>query len=278
MAEQAPTERPRQPATTTRFLTAPAHKRAEAGADLLNPQRMLRSLRWLFHPDGTDRWDGPSPSPSTTSTPHDENAEPSGPVAGSDGHGSELAGTAPPLPAHRAGDPTAVDRCFAFVDITGFTEYCDRNGEHAATELLTTFRSTVRTVAARRGVRVAKWLGDGAMLVGVEEAPVVATVAELVMRCVEAGLDTHAGVAAGTVLLFEGDDYIGRPANLAARLCDAAEPGEILAAPLREPLPSWVTVTERVDVEVVGVGRLDDVSVLAAHDEVVRRLTDEPAA
>ena len=36
------------------------------------------------------------------------------------------------------------------------------------------------------------------------------------------------GVAAGRVILFEGDDYIGRPVNLAARLCDEAEPHQLL--------------------------------------------------
>jgi class 3 adenylate cyclase len=35
-------------------------------------------------------------------------------------------------------------------------------------------------------------------------------------------------VAAGRVILFEGDDYIGRPVNLAARLCDEAEPHQLL--------------------------------------------------
>ena len=34
--------------------------------------------------------------------------------------------------------------------------------------------SITRSVAAKRGVRVGKWLGDGAMLIGVEAAPVIA--------------------------------------------------------------------------------------------------------
>ena len=138
-------------------------------------------------------------------------------------------GVEPPVPSERTGEPIAVTRTFAFVDITGFTEFCDQHGDQAAIALLTRFRGLVRDIAARRGVRVAKWLGDGAMLVGVEEGPLVATVAELVLRSQADGIDTHAGLASGTVLLFEGDDYVGRPANLAARLCDAAEPGEILA-------------------------------------------------
>ena len=41
-------------------------------------------------------------------------------------------------------------------------------------------------------------------------------------------LPLRAGLAAGRVILFEGDDYIGRPVNLAARLCDEAEPHQLL--------------------------------------------------
>jgi adenylate cyclase len=137
----------------------------------------------------------------------------------------------------------------------------------------------VREVAARRGVRAAKWLGDGVMLVGTEPGPLVATVAELVARFESAGLDTHAGVAGGPVLLFEGDDYIGRPVNLAARLCEAAEANEILAVGVTGVLPSWVTVAGEVTVRVAGVGDVPDVARLGVADEVstlLRRAT--PAA
>ena len=43
-------------------------------------------------------------------------------------------------------------------------------------------------------------------------------------------LPIRAGFSGGDVILFEGDDYIGGPVNLASRLCDVAAPGEILAA------------------------------------------------
>jgi class 3 adenylate cyclase len=36
------------------------------------------------------------------------------------------------------------------------------------------------------------------------------------------------GISSGLALLFEGDDYIGTAVNTAARLCDAAEPFEVL--------------------------------------------------
>lgn len=162
------------------------------------------------------------------------------------------AATAPPVP-HTEPEPLAVVRSFGFVDISGFTAFCDRHGELQAFELLATFRSTTREVTARRGVRVAKWLGDGVMLVGLDPTALAATVAEITMRCRVAGLDTHAGVATGSVLLFEGDDYIGRPVNLAARLCSHAELGEILLVGRPVDLPDWLTVAEVRTIEVAGV-------------------------
>jgi adenylate cyclase len=42
-------------------------------------------------------------------------------------------------------------------------------------------------------------------------------------------LPLRIGIAAGRVIVFEGDDFIGMSINLASRLCDAAAPGEILA-------------------------------------------------
>src|SRR5690606_19530771 len=135
-----------------------------------------------------------------------------------------------------------LDRTFAFVDVCGFTRYVDRHGTHAAIEVLTRFRSAARDVAARRGVRVGKWLGDGVMLVGTAPGATAAAAAELVARFHDSGIDIHVGLADGEVLLFEGDDYIGRPVNLAARLCDAATEGEILSLLDPTGLPDWVEV------------------------------------
>jgi hypothetical protein len=153
-------------------------------------------------------------------------------------------------------------RVFGFVDICGFTTYTDRHGTHAAVDVLTRFRSAVRDVTGRRGVRVGKWLGDGVMLVSVEAGPLIAAVAELTLRFVDEEFEIHAGIGGGTVLLFEGDDYIGRPVNLAARLCEAAAPGEILAVGLDDEIPEWVDRLGSVTVRVTGVGDLVGVSQL----------------
>jgi adenylate cyclase len=123
-----------------------------------------------------------------------------------------------------------VPRTFLFVDLTGFTNYTAENGDDAAGRLLSTFRSIVREVASDRGVRVAKWLGDGCMMVALDPADGIACALELEERCTAgcAPLQLRCGLAPGLALLFEGDDYIGSAVNLAARLCDAANPGEVL--------------------------------------------------
>lgn len=151
-----------------------------------------------------------------------------------------------------------VDRCFAFVDLCGFTAYAERHGDGAAVAALAALRTTVRDVAARRGVRVVKWLGDGAMLSATEPGPVVALVVEVTNRAEARGipLAVRAGLAAGPVIMFEGDDYVGRPPNVASRLCGSAEPDGVLATPeVAAGAPSWVTATEPTAFVVPGLDR-----------------------
>jgi adenylate cyclase len=185
-------------------------------------------------------------------------------------------GVEPPVPEWVDVSQT-LERWFAFIDVCGFTTFTERHGTPAALEVLTRFRSAVRAVTGRRGVRVLKWLGDGAMLVGIEEGAVVASTAEVVVRCTASGLATHAGLASGTVLLFEGDDYVGRPANLASRLCDGAEAGEILAAGLAHRLPEWIERKASVTVRVEGVGEHSGIMSLGIRDQVLRQLSGEVA-
>ena|SRR5688572_10665654 len=136
-----------------------------------------------------------------------------------------------------------VSRSFVFVDLCGFTRYTDAHGDEEAVAVLTQFRACVREVSSEFGVRVGKWLGDGAMFVSTEPEQLVACVVELEHRIGLAGvaLPLRAGMAGGDVILFEGDDYIGGPINLAARLADQAEPNEVLAsAELAAVKPTWV--------------------------------------
>ncbi|HTK17588.1 MAG TPA: adenylate/guanylate cyclase domain-containing protein [Acidimicrobiia bacterium] len=126
-----------------------------------------------------------------------------------------------------------VERWFAFVDLSGFTSFGDEFGDDESVRVLTLFRSGVRKVATDFGVRIAKWLGDGCMLVSVEPGQLVAAVCTLeeLTRELDLPLEMHAGMAGGAVILLEGDDYTGRCVNLAARLSTVAERGEILCTP-----------------------------------------------
>jgi adenylate cyclase len=152
-----------------------------------------------------------------------------------------------------------VHRSFAFVDVSGFTALTEHEGDEHAVEILTAFRALLRDICARRGVRIAKWLGDGAMLVCVETRPLLATILELhhVVREVSGPVQTvsiRSAITSGDVILMEGDDYIGHCVNVAARLCDLAHGGEALAAPsVMEELPRWGVVLEHKDITLRGV-------------------------
>ena len=194
--------------------------------------------------------------------------------------GDRLADPGPPIDSlleppdpHPTGASLSVDRSFAFVDICGFTSYCEQFGEQLALELLIEFRQIVRDVVARRGVRVSKWLGDGVMIVSIEPAPLAAACAEIGLRCNIAGIDTHAGIATGSVLLLEGDDYVGRTVNLAARLCEAAQLGQTLAANAPPELPRWLRIADTRMVDIPGMGEPVATYLIAVEDSVRNAFT-----
>ena len=147
-----------------------------------------------------------------------------------------------------------VSRSFAFVDLSGFTDFADLHGDDAAVTELRVLRAGVREAAGAAGVRVDKWLGDGVMLVGVEPEPLVSAVIALRAHHEARGrLPLRGGIATGPVILLDGDDYVGRAVNLAARLCDVAEPDQILAAADDAlTLPGDVEATSATPVHIKG--------------------------
>lgn len=148
-----------------------------------------------------------------------------------------------------------VGRGFAFLDLCGFTEYTNREGDEAGVDVLATFRSAVRAAASEHGVRVAKWLGDGCMVVSVEAGTLLAAVLDIEERLDAAAIPIplRAGVSWGDVILFEGDDHIGSAVNLAARLSDLAGPHEILAtAHVTTELPERAIVVASEPLDVPG--------------------------
>ena len=104
-----------------------------------------------------------------------------------------------------------------------------------------------RELAAARAVRIAKWLGDGCMIVAVEQLAAIEFVMDLERKAsaVCAPLTLRAGIATGHALLFEGDDYIGSAVNMAARLCDLATNFDVLIPTMHlDKLPEGVVAAE----------------------------------
>ena len=187
-------------------------------------------------------------------------------------------------------------RYFAFIDLSGFTAYTSHQGDERAVGLLSTFRTVVRDICSRRGVRIAKWLGDGAMLVAVEPTPLLATLLEIERSLGASGaeLQVRGGASDGDVILHEGDDYIGGAVNIAARLCDLAGGSEVfVTTQLAEFRPPWATVertvvldvkgfTEPIEVASLGFAELDDSSAcpvcrIPLNPEVADSSTLDPA-
>jgi adenylate cyclase len=171
-----------------------------------------------------------------------------------------------------------VVRCFGFLDLCGFTDFADRHGDDNAVLELRALRSTVRDVAPLAGVCIDKWLGDGVMLVGVQCEAVVAAVLTINQHLTEqARLSLRAGLANGEVILMEGDDYVGRAVNIAARLCEHAEAGQLVAWASDLHTPSWVTATTLEPLRVKGFSGTIDAVALDIEGELTPTLSACPS-
>jgi class 3 adenylate cyclase len=167
-----------------------------------------------------------------------------------------------------------VPRTFVFVDISGFTNFTTNNGDDAAGKLLAAWRAVTRDVASETGVRIAKWLGDGCMIVAVSQHDAVTFALELQKRsgAACAPLSIRVGMATGLALLFEGDDYIGTAVNMAARLCDAAEPYEVIIPTDQiEDLPKGVLTKEHVPMHLRGLNEAINVVTLEGEPTDTQR-------
>jgi adenylate cyclase len=122
---------------------------------------------------------------------------------------------------------TEVAVCFA--DLVGFTKL----GEEVPTEelgLIAGRLDELATAVAEPPVRLVKLIGDAAMLISAETAPMVEAALRMVEAADREGEDfprLRAGIAFGSALVRAGD-YYGRPVNLASRLTGIAKPGSVL--------------------------------------------------
>ncbi len=133
--------------------------------------------------------------------------------------------------------------CFA--DLVGFTRFSE-SVEPA--ELTGAGRRLTEAAveAARPPVRLVKMIGDAAMLVSPEPAPLLE--AALHLASCDPGLPVRAGVASGVAVAHAGD-WLGAPVNLASRVTGVARPGTVLVTrPVRDAAQdrfAWSTAGTR---------------------------------
>jgi adenylate cyclase len=125
--------------------------------------------------------------------------------------------------------PGTQEMAVGFADLVDFTKL----GEHLPPEELGGVAGRLAAMASELvepPVRLVKTIGDAAMFVSPEPAPLVATALDLVRAADEEGVEfppLRSGIASGFVL-ERGGDWYGHPVNLASRVTTLARPGSVL--------------------------------------------------
>src|SRR3954452_12717206 len=144
-----------------------------------------------------------------------------------------------------------------FTDLVGSTGMEARIGPAKAEDLRVEYFTLLREVLAETGGREVKTTGDGLMAVfpSVSGAVDCAVAIEQRIERRNAHADEPLGVRVGLNLgdaTVEDGDYFGLAVNTAARLCDAADPGQILTSDVVRAM-----VESRGDHSFEPVGELD---------------------
>ncbi len=160
---------------------------------------------------------------------------------------------------HSSGEVTDT-AVIQFTDIADSTAMTERLGDRVfrakARELELALRSTIKEHGGR--VIDAKTLGDGVLATFQSASQAIAAG----LACAQAGRDLelplHIGLHAGDVIR-ESDNVFGGAVNIAARVCAASAPDEVLVSDVVRSLArtsSNVTFEDRGDHEMKGVAEL----------------------
>lgn len=115
-----------------------------------------------------------------------------------------------------------------FADLVGFTRLSERLSPLEVGELATRLLRTAEPVFAARGVRTVKSIGDAIMFTARSPADGCRAALDVIAAAASAALPpVRAGLAHGPVLRAYAD-YFGRTVNIASRLCDTADAGDVL--------------------------------------------------
>jgi class 3 adenylate cyclase/tetratricopeptide (TPR) repeat protein len=150
-----------------------------------------------------------------------------------------------------------------FTDLVGSTQLADRHGDQAAEQVRRAHFGLLRDALAEHAGQEVKSVGDGQMAVFPSAVDAVACATDF-QRAVDRHnrrpgtthqLEVRVGLHVGEPIR-EGDDYYGSTVNVASRLCNAANGGQILASDLVRALTRTQAAAEfrRLDaIELKGV-------------------------
>lgn len=127
-----------------------------------------------------------------------------------------------------------VDVAILFTDLVGFSSWALEAGDAAAVRLLREVAEAIEPPVIERQGEVVKRLGDGLMAAFWDAPHAVEAAFALEERIARVELDGYrpqlrTGIHLGRPRKL-GGDYFGVDVNTAARLCEAAKPGEILVS------------------------------------------------
>ncbi len=156
----------------------------------------------------------------------------------------------------------AARETFLFADLCGFTEYTYRNGDELAADLATKFHQRVRELAADEGCNVVKAIGDAVMVHSTDCRAAVRLACRILSLSEFEDLPPiRVGVDSGPAVERDGDWY-GSTVNAAARVADAATPGEVL---LTERVRTALAGTRTIKLAARGVRHLKGLPAFPVH-------------
>jgi adenylate cyclase len=133
------------------------------------------------------------------------------------------------------------DVAIVFTDLVGFSDWALEAGDEAALEVLRQVGDAEQKAISENKGAVVKRLGDGAMAVFGDSAAAVSAALDAQRKISEIEVEGYqpvqrAGVHRGTPRKVKGD-FLGVDVNIAARVGDCAEGGEVLISePVRDEL------------------------------------------
>jgi adenylate cyclase len=207
-------------------------RKTDANPQLVATARFLRRLI-------------PGGEPATSEMPEAmqrlvEEVQPSGPSAMREIGKGALQAWQALSEAQRRRQGTA-DVAILFTDLVGFSDWALEAGDEAALEVLRQVGDVEQKAISSNKGAIVKRLGDGAMAVFGDSEQAVSAALEAQKRISEIDVDGYrpsqrAGVHRGTPRKVKGD-FLGVDVNIAARVGDCAEGGEVLVSePVREEL------------------------------------------